>query len=60
LRLYVGPGAFAEFYPVSEETATAILGPDGWRAMTTADVEAFVAALDHLFASVEQPAQIGE
>ncbi len=51
LRMYVGPGAFAEFYPVTEETATSILGPDGWREMTASDVEAFITSLDRLFES---------
>jgi len=49
LRLYFGAAAFAEFYPVTEETVRSIFGQDGWRYMTIEDVEAFVANLDRLF-----------
>jgi Holliday junction resolvase-like predicted endonuclease len=51
---YVESGAFAEFYPVTEERATSILGPPGWRKMTISDVEAFVKDLDCLLESVHQ------
>lgn len=54
LSVYVVPAAFAEFYMVTEEEAISILGPEGWRRMTTSDVEAFVANLDRLFESMEQ------
>jgi len=54
LGVYVGPEAFTEFYPVTEETVVSLLGPDGWRRMTAADVETFVANLDRLFATIEQ------
>jgi len=52
LGLWVGAEAFAEFYPVAEETVVSILGPQGWRRMTTSDVEGFVASLDRLFESM--------
>lgn len=54
LGLYVGSEAFAEFYPVTEETAVSILGPQGWRRMTTLDVEEFVASLDQLFETMKE------
>jgi len=57
LGLYVGSEAFAEFYPVTEETAVSILGPQAWRRMTTSDVEEFVASLDRLFESMEEAEQ---
>ena len=57
LRLWVGAEVFAEFYPVTEETAVSMLGPQGWRIMTTSDVEEFVASLDRLFESMEEAEQ---
>jgi hypothetical protein len=57
LRLYVGSEAFAEFYPVTEETAVSTLGPQGWRLMTSSDVEEFVASLARLFESIEEAEQ---
>ena len=49
LRLYVGPEAFAEFYPVEVDEVAALLGEAGWQHMTTEDVKAFVGNLDLLF-----------
>lgn len=57
LGLWVGAEAFAEFYPVAEETVVSILGLQGWRRMTTSEVEEFVASLDRLFESMEQEEQ---
>jgi len=57
LRLYVGSDAFAEFYSVTEETAVSMLGPQGWRIMTTSDVEEFIASLARLFESIEEAEQ---
>lgn len=57
LQVYVGPGAFAEFYPVTEETVASLLGQEGWQKMTTEDVEAFVANLDRLFEGMEQESE---
>jgi len=57
LGLWVGSEAFAEFYSVTAETAMSILGPQGWRRMTTSDVEEFVANLDRLFESMEEEGQ---
>ena len=53
LRVYVETGAFPEFYPVTEDTAADILGPSGWRRMTSPEVDAFVESLHCLFASIE-------
>jgi len=51
LWVYIGPQAFAEFYPVTEECVTSLIGA-GWQKMTGADVETFVANLDRLFESL--------
>lgn len=53
LRVYVETGAFAEFYPVTDQTAKEILGSPGWRGMTPQDVDIFVQSLERLFASME-------
>ena len=53
-RLYVAPEAFPEFYPVSEEEATSLLGQEGTRPMTLEDIELFVTNLDRLFEIVAQ------
>ena len=52
LRVYVESAAFAEFYPVTEETATEILGSSGWHMMSPSEVDNFVENLDRLFASM--------
>lgn len=49
LSWYVYPPGFAEFYPVTEEQAESLLGPDGWRESTSAEVDGFIARLDQLF-----------
>jgi Holliday junction resolvase-like predicted endonuclease len=56
LQAYIGPGAFAEFYPVTEEKATQILGPDGYRDWTSDGVNQFIASLEQLFEEI-QPAE---
>jgi hypothetical protein len=54
LQMYVGPEAFAEFYPVTADEATALLGEPGWQRMTADDVEVFVANLHRLFHRIEE------
>lgn len=54
LLLYFGAAAFAEFYPVDEETVRALFGEDGWRHMTMEDVEDFVGKLGRLFARMDE------
>jgi len=54
MQLYVAPEAFPEFYPVSEEQATSLLGEGGTRPRTLQDIEQFVASLDRLFEIVAQ------
>jgi hypothetical protein len=53
-QLWVAPEAFAEFYPVTEEQATSLLGPEGTGARTHEDIEHFVSNLDRLFEIVAQ------
>ena len=52
LSTYIGHSAFAEFYPVTEEEVAECLGPEGWRWMTQADVDVFIAGLDRLFEKI--------
>jgi len=52
LATYIGHSAFAEFYPVTEEDVAECLGPEGWRYMNQADVDAFIAGLDRLFEKI--------
>ena len=54
LQLYFGAAAFTEFYSLPEETVRSIFGEDGWRHMTTEDVEAFVANLERLFEEIRE------
>lgn len=49
LRVYVGPEAFAEFYPVTADQVASLLGPDGLYWMGDSAVDQFVANLDRLF-----------
>ncbi len=53
LKAYIGPGAFAEFYPITEDEVTGLLGPDGFRDWTPSDVEAFIGQLDQLFRTMQ-------
>lgn len=48
----ISPEAFAEFYPVDEQTVASVIGPSGWRDVYE-DVEGFLAGLDSLFEDVE-------
>lgn len=53
LRVYVGPSAIAEFYPVSEKEAITALGEDGWRLMNLNDAQIFAQRLTELLLSSE-------
>lgn len=52
--MWIAPDVFAEYYPVTEEEVTSILGPSGGRTMNHTAVEAFLANLDRLFERIEQ------
>lgn len=52
--LYNGPAVFAEFYNVSAEEATRILGHDGWHEMDTAQIQQFARNLDVLFEQINR------
>jgi Holliday junction resolvase-like predicted endonuclease len=57
VQAYIGSEEFAEFNPsISAKEATAILGPEGWRNMTRAEVEGFVRALDQFYERLAQRA----
>ncbi len=58
--MWIAPDVFAEYYPVTEEETTSILGPRGQRTMNHADVEAFLANLDRLFERMEQDTETHE
>lgn len=49
LRLWGGSKALAEFYPVSQEAAVSILGEQGWRELSTAQVDDFVGSVGKFF-----------
>jgi hypothetical protein len=49
MSMWLGPEAFAQFYPVAEEEVAAELGGRDWRRLSEADVNAFVDALNRLF-----------
>lgn len=58
--VWIAPDMFAEYYPVTEEEATSILGPRGQRTMNHTDVEAFLENLDRLFERIEQGMEVHE
>jgi hypothetical protein len=47
--MWLGPEAFAQFYPVTEVEVAAELGGRDWRRLSEADVNAFVDGLNRLF-----------
>lgn len=51
LRMYVGPIEFAEFYPISEDEASDMLGlhKSGWHFMNKNEVNRFIIGLKILF-----------
>jgi Holliday junction resolvase-like predicted endonuclease len=53
--MWLGPEAFAQFYPVTEQDVVGQLGNGGWRRLQPADLTAFVAGLDRLFQMVNEP-----
>ena len=57
MPVWVGPQAFAEFYPsTTEDEVTARLGASGWKDMSESDALAFAGALDSLFADIQSRA----
>ena len=54
LRMFVRPSEFAEFYPISEEEAAALLDLDntGWQYMEDKKVTAFLEGAKRLFESI--------
>jgi len=56
LKVYISPKVFAEFYPVTEEKATEILGENGWRELNinTTQVQEFINSIHTLFQQVNQ------
>jgi len=58
--VWVGPTAFAKFYPISEENAIRIMGPDGWRVFSTEDIDDFIVGLDDLFQVVDDDRKMGD
>jgi Holliday junction resolvase-like predicted endonuclease len=49
VKVYVGPSAFSEFYPIAVTDVITYLGVDGWRYMTEKDVDEFVTQLKNMF-----------
>jgi hypothetical protein len=54
LQTYVGPSAFAEFYPISEREARRHFGPDGWLYIPPSEVKSFIAELDRMFKKINR------
>ena len=54
LHTYVGPSEFAEFYPVTEEEASSLLGINSsdWHSMDEEEVGSFIAGMKKLFGGV--------
>lgn len=48
-KAWVSPEAFAEFFNISEEDATRLVGQSGWRQMDAADLARFADGLDLIF-----------
>ncbi len=53
-QVYIGPEAFAEFYPISESEAINNLGTNGWYALPSVEVKRFVQDLDRLFTIIDR------
>ena len=61
MRLYLETGAFAKFYPLTEEEAESVVGIAGWKRMGDSDVDDFITTLDQLFELIaEQEAEAEE
>jgi hypothetical protein len=54
LPLHLEPENFAKAYPISAETATALLGQRKLRHLTSPEVDAFLANLERLFRQIRQ------
>ena len=55
IKTYVGPSAFAEFYPISVEEAVKYIGVDGWRYMNKNDAIEFLNQLQKMFSTFSEP-----
>jgi hypothetical protein len=53
VRMWVGTKVFAEFYPITEESVTTYLGAEGWRLVSTQEMETFVRGLQSLFQAMQ-------
>jgi hypothetical protein len=56
IKIWLGSKVFAEFYPVTEETAIERLGENEFQAMDAAQVEKFTGGLEFLFEEMENAA----
>lgn len=56
LRMYAGPTEFAEFYPVSEEEASSLLGMNnsGWHRMDEKATKEFIAGMIRFFEVISE------
>ena len=54
MGVYVDPEPFAEFYPIREKEAVAILGDPGWRFMNLEDVQEFASKLEDLIGELAE------
>jgi len=54
VKIYIGPDAFAQFYPVSEEDVVRLLGSEGWHEMDQQAAEQFMIGLDQLFSGLQK------
>jgi Holliday junction resolvase-like predicted endonuclease len=54
LKAYVGPSAFAEFYPISEKEVISYLGEDGWRYWDERETDRFISRLQEMFDMISQ------
>ena len=54
IKAYVGPSAFAEFYPISDDDVIKFLGPDGWRYMNEVEIDKFVNQLQNMFSIISE------
>jgi hypothetical protein len=52
MRVYVVPQAFAEFYPITEEEADDVFGPNGYREMDSSQVNEFIKALEIMMSKI--------
>ncbi len=57
VSMYVSPKAFADFYPIDEKTAAAVIGDEGYRNMTYEQVVQFAEQMDSLFAAMGEAPQ---